>query len=177
MATKNMVIQIKTDKSLEEVKIAARETFRTLGGIIRETAYGFDIEGGNAGINFSFVANIRAAVSVTLLNPGSYQVAAVIVWNPNIWVWICLLVGWFVLGLAWIISALYLFVDPAPVYYRTLSQVEHNLNTKTITPPTAPIQADGDITQKMKKLQEMRENNLITEKEFESKKAELLAKL
>ena len=50
-----------------------------------------------------------------------------IVWNPNPLVWICLVVGFFVFGILWVVAALYLFVDPAPVYNRLMIQTERLL--------------------------------------------------
>jgi hypothetical protein len=127
MGAKTIFAEIRTNKSLEEVKVATKETFRTLGGVIQDTPYGFQIEGGGAGINFSFVATINAVVVVKQQSPGLYRIEAMIAWNPNALVWICLVVGFFMFGILWVVAALYLFVDPAPVYNRLMLQTERLL--------------------------------------------------
>ncbi len=127
MGAKSISAEIRTNKSLEEVKTAAKETFRALGGVLQDTPFGFQIEDGGAGINFSFVAKINGAIAIKQQSPGLYRIEAMIVWNPNPLVWICLFIGFFFLWFLWIIAALYLFVDPAPVYSRLISQTERLL--------------------------------------------------
>jgi len=184
MGTKTVVAEIRTDKSFEEVKVATRETFRTLGGVIQDTPYGFQIDGGTSGINFGFVATIKAAVAIRQQQAGLYRIESVIVWSPNALVWICLTVGWFVFGILELVAALYLFVDPAPVYSRLLTQVERLLNSNVSAPQILPAAASApalpqqdDFQQRLKRLQEMRDGGLITPEDYEAKKTEILARL
>ena len=105
-----------------------------------------------------------------------------IVWGPSSLVWICLVAGIFVLGLLWIIAALYLFVDPTQVYYRTITQIERVVNIATNATQRgqenlASAPSSQDATQTLRKLQEMRDAELITSKEYEAKKADILSKM
>ena len=178
MAAKTIQLPVRTNKSLVEVKSTTKEAIRAVGGIVRDTPCGFEIDGGNLGVNFSFVVQVKSAVTIKQQGPDLYQVECILVWQPNAIFWICLLAGFFFLMFLWIANVLYFFADPVSVYYRHISQVEGMLNPpvgSSLTGGSASNQ--NDTLEKLKRLQEMLNQKLITPQEYERKKSEILAKM
>lgn len=124
MGTKITSVQVRTDKTFDEVRQVVKDMLRPLGGTQRDMGYGFDIDGGSNGVRFGFVSTIKAAVKIQQRGQDAYNIECTIANSPNALFWICFVVGWFFLWFLWIICGLYFFVNPAQAYERQLSQVE-----------------------------------------------------
>jgi hypothetical protein len=123
MASKTVFYQFESTKNLVEVKQAVRKASSFLGGSIIERGDGFEIQQGVNGVNYAFAANFNAYININQTNPGKYQIQATINWNPNTLFWVCLVIGFFIFGILWIVPLLYLFIDPTSAYQQALFRV------------------------------------------------------
>lgn len=105
-----------TTTGVQGVKYAVGQALRQVGGAMHETPDGIVIEGGAQGVSMSFTAKITAVVSVRETSPNRYDVSCSLTWKPSAVVWICLIVGFFVLWFLWIISGLYFAFNPTSAY-------------------------------------------------------------
>ncbi len=124
---KTIFFTLESNKSLDQVREATKKSLMLLGGTIFEQSDGFQIKQGVNGVNFAFTANVEAFVSVRETAPNKYELFGSINWSPNALFWVCLVVGFFVFGILWIIPLLYVFVDPMPAYQQTLYRVQNIL--------------------------------------------------
>jgi len=95
-----------------------------LGGTILEFGDGFQLKGGNNRINFAFNADIEAIITVRENLPNKFDLFAAINWKPNGFFLGCLIIGFFVFGILWIIPLLYLFIDPSQAYQQKLYRIQ-----------------------------------------------------
>lgn len=118
---------LETNKPLPQVKEAVKKSLILLGGSILEQGDSFQVKQGVNGVNFAFTANVEAYISVRQTAPNKYELFSSVNWTPNALFWVCLIVGFFVFGILWIIPLLYVFVDPMPAYQQSLYRVQNIL--------------------------------------------------
>lgn len=123
MGNKTVFYALDTDRSLPQVKEAAKKSLAFLGGTILEQGEGFEIKQGINGVKFAFAANLDALVIIRQSAPSRYEFYCTINWSPNALFWVCLIIGFFVFGILWIIPLLYLFMDPSQAYQQALFRV------------------------------------------------------
>ncbi len=127
MATRTNYVQVTTNKTPEEIRNTTMTAFRALGGAMKETATGFQIVQGAQGVRFAFTAKLSALIAFRQIKPDRYEIECVLQWSPNNLVWICLAIGFFVLGILWVIPVLYLFVNPVEAYQQALHRAQQLL--------------------------------------------------
>jgi hypothetical protein len=127
MGSKTVFHLIETKKTLSDVKQATKQACSFLGGTIYERGDGFEINQGVNGVNFAFSANLKAYININQTDPEKYQIIGTINWNPNGVFWACLIIGFFVFGILWIIPLLYLFIDPTSAYQQALFRIPNFL--------------------------------------------------
>ncbi|MBU6361073.1 MAG: serine/threonine protein kinase [Chloroflexi bacterium] len=137
MGRKVLFTDIKTDKSVNGIRMAAKTAFRSVGGNHIDTADGFIIVSGIQGVNFGSTANIRATISIKALKAGHYRIECIIDWSPSAVVWICLIVGIFVFGILWLVALLYLFVNPDASYKLALDRIQGEVGMMSSVPQPA----------------------------------------
>jgi len=105
---------------------ATVQAMRQVGGQIEGVSPGtFKITQGNANVQFAFLANMAANVTVqTML--GGYTITTYINMSPNVWFWVCAVAGFFFV-IPWIGNVLYFFIDPTQQYTQALNFVQNIL--------------------------------------------------
>jgi hypothetical protein len=124
MGSKTVFYTLTTDKTMPEVKEAARKSLMFLGGSLFEAGDGFQIKQGVNGVNFAFAANFETMLNIRQAAPNKYEFFANINWTPNTLFWVCLIVGIFVFGILWVVPLLYLFIDPSQAYQDALFRIQ-----------------------------------------------------
>jgi hypothetical protein len=101
---------------------------RNVGGTIQRYANTFRITNGTQNLNFSFVADLTAEVTLTQPAPGIVDLNGTITLTPNTFFWIMGIVGLFCLWFLWGFNILYFVMDPRPNYQAALDRVstEHD---------------------------------------------------
>jgi hypothetical protein len=127
MSTKMAFYQFESNKNLSEVKEAVRKSLSFLGGITLDQGDTLVVNQGVNGVNFAFTATFQALVGIRQTTPNKYEIMANIKWSPNALFWICLVIGFFIFGILWIIPILYLFIDPTNAYSQALYRVPNFL--------------------------------------------------
>lgn len=130
MGNKTIFYQVDADnKSLEEVKAATQKALSMLGGVIQDRGDGFQINQAKNNINFSFSADFETFVSIRESKPGKFEIFVNSNWKPNAIFWVCLVVGFFIFGILWIVPILYLFIDPTSAYQQALFTINNFLKS------------------------------------------------
>jgi len=129
MGSKMVFYQLETQESLEEVKMAAIKALTPLGGQIMPYGNGLQIINGKNGVQFGWTADFTSTLNINEIKPGKFDLNCEISWKMNTTTIICLVVGFFVFGILWVIPILYLFVDPTRVYQNSLMMM-HSLLKK-----------------------------------------------
>ena len=124
MGSKTLYYQVSTDRSLEAVQGAVRQSFGLLGGSILPREDGFEVVQGTQGVQFAFTADFSGYVNIVHAEPGKYDIMCTVNWKPNTVFWICLVIGFFVFGILWIIPLLFLFIDPTSAYQQALLRIQ-----------------------------------------------------
>lgn len=127
MGSKTIFHQFETTKSLDEVKAASQKAFTMMGGTIVNRGDGFQVNQAKNGINFSFAADFETFVSIRESKPGTFEFLVNASWKPNTLFWVCLVVGFFIFGILWIVPLLYLFIDPTSAYQQALFNINNFL--------------------------------------------------
>lgn len=128
MGSKTVFYTLETDKSMAQVREATKKSLLFLGGVLLEQGDSFQIKQGANGVNFAFTANLDALINVRQSAPNKYEFFGTINWSPNGLFWACLIIGFFIFGILWIVPMLYLFLDPSQAYQQTLFRVQGLLN-------------------------------------------------
>jgi hypothetical protein len=123
MGSKTVFYTFDSDKPIEIVKDALKRSMMFLGGTMQDLGQMITITQGNNGVGNAFTAELNANVNLRCVSEKKYEVFCTIEWKPSSIVWICLVVGFFVFGILWIIPLLYLFVDPTTAYQQALYRV------------------------------------------------------
>jgi hypothetical protein len=127
MGSKIVYYQFTTDQPIDVVMNAAKRSLMLVGGEMQAFGNNLNITQGNQGVNFAFTANLEAIVSVKEAPNDQIEVMANINWKPNGIFWACLIIGFFIFGILWIIPLLYLFLDPTSTYQQALFSIPNNL--------------------------------------------------
>jgi hypothetical protein len=124
MGSRNLYEQVVTEKSPDEIKEAIKTAFRSVGGTMQETPSGVEIRQGVNGVSFAFSADFKAQVNLRQVKEKAYEIECAIQWKLNALSIICLVVGFFVFGILWIVPALFLFIRPEDAYGQALHRVQ-----------------------------------------------------
>lgn len=124
MGTKTVMYSINTQRSLPEVKQALIRALMPLGGVVTDMGEYVQIKEGKNNVNFGFTANFDAMVNIRQSAPDRYDFFGTINWNPSTIFWVCLVLGFILFGIAWIVNLLYFFIDPTAVYQQALYQTQ-----------------------------------------------------
>ena len=127
MGNKTVFYQLDSNKSLEEIKVASQKALMLMGGTIQDRGDGFQITQAKNGINFSFTADFDTFVNIRESKPGKYEFLINANWKPNALFWACLVIGFFIFGILWIVPLLYLFIDPTSAYQQALFTINNFL--------------------------------------------------
>jgi hypothetical protein len=128
MGSKTIFHQLESDKTLDEVKMATQKSLMMMGGTVQPRGDGFQLLQANTGINFAFTADFDTFVSIRESKPGKFEILVNANWKPNVLFWICLIVGFFIFGILWIVPILYFFIDPTSAYQQALFTINNFLN-------------------------------------------------
>lgn len=128
MGSKTVFYTMETDKPMAQVREAIKKSLAFLGGTQFEQGDSFQVKQGTIGVNFAFAANFEALINMRQSAPNKYEFFGTINWSPNALFWVCLIVGFFVLGILWIVPILYFFIDPSQVYQQALFRIQNMLS-------------------------------------------------
>jgi hypothetical protein len=128
MGSKTIFHQLESNKTLDEVKVATQKALMMMGGTVQPRGDGFQLLQANNGINYAFAAEFDTFVSIRESKPGKFEILVNANWKPNVLFWICLVVGFFIFGILWIVPILYLFIDPTSAYQQALFTINNFLN-------------------------------------------------
>ncbi|HOU24642.1 MAG TPA: hypothetical protein PKW05_11665 [Anaerolineae bacterium] len=124
MGSRNLYLQIDTDKTPEQIKEAMKTAFRTLGGAMHDRPTGLEIRQGTNGVSFGFAADLTASVDLRQVKENRYEIECQLNWKLNGLSIACLVIGIFVFGILWIVPLLYLFFNPESAYQQALHRVQ-----------------------------------------------------
>ena len=124
MGSKTVFHTLETDKSLPQVREALMRSLMFLGGTLTGQGDGFQVMQGVNGTSLAFTAKMEAFVNVRQSAPNKYEFFGTLNWSPNGLVWACLIIGFFVFGILWIVPLLYQFVNPVQAYQQALFRVQ-----------------------------------------------------
>lgn len=113
-------------------------SLRSLGGLVTRTASGLHVSGGSLGVNFAFTAKTEAQFDVRQVAPDRFEVTGSLQWSPAAVVWICMVVGFFIFGILWLVGLLYLFYNPTQAYQACLLGLQNSVAGTPAAPPYAP---------------------------------------
>jgi hypothetical protein len=123
MGSKSVFFQFSTPHSLEEIIDAAQRSFLSLGGQVTKVGNGLSIKDGKEGVQFGFTADFDATLMISQPKPEQYDLVCTINWKMNTLTIACLVVGFIVFGILWIIPLLHLFIDPRSQYEQALRTI------------------------------------------------------
>jgi hypothetical protein len=116
--------RLTTSEPPEVVFNAVEQSLRsTVGGSVERHGNTFLVRNGTANVNFSFMADVYAEVSLTQPVPGIVDVQGTITLTPNTFFWIMAVTGAFCLWFLWGFNILYFVMDPRPTYQSALDRV------------------------------------------------------
>lgn len=127
MGTKVLFTQVHTSAPLEQVVNALSQTVIPLGGIVTKLNNTLLIKDGKEGVQFGFSADFDSQTIVQQTATDTYNVTMNIHWKMNTLTIVCLVVGFFVFGILWIVPLLYLFIDPTTAYNNCLILLQSKL--------------------------------------------------
>jgi len=128
MGSKTIFHQLESDKTLDEVKMATQKALMMMGGTVQPRGDGFQLLQATSGINYAFAAEFDSFVSIRESKPGKFEILVNANWKPNVLFWACLIIGFFIFGILWIVPILYLFIDPTSAYQQALFTINNFLN-------------------------------------------------
>lgn len=128
MGNKMVYYSMETDRPIEQVREALKNSLMLLGGTIYQQGDGFQVQDGVNGVNFAFAAKFDAIINVRPTAPNRYEFFGNVNWSPNGLFWACLIIGFFVFGILWLVPLLYLFIDPTSAYQAAFFRVQSLLD-------------------------------------------------
>jgi len=144
MGSKTVFYTLETDQPIAQVRDALKRSLIFLGGMVFEQGNGYEVKKGANGVNFAFTADFVAYVELRQPATNKYEFFANINWTPSVLVWICLVVGFFVFGILWIVPLFYLFIDPSQAYQQALFRVQGMITTQSA--PVIPTAQPETVT-------------------------------
>jgi hypothetical protein len=128
--------RIKTDRPPDVVFTAVEQALRiTVGGTITRNANCFHILNGTNNLNFAFIADVSAQVTLTQPAPQIIDMHGMITLKPNAFFWIMGITGLFCLWFLWGFNILFFVMDPRANYQTALDRVDLGLDG---VPPIQP---------------------------------------
>jgi hypothetical protein len=124
MGSKTLFTQVASEKSIDDVKVALKQAFQSVGGLMIESPRGIEIKQGVNGVSFAFAADVSAQVNIRQVNDRLYEIECTVSWKMSALSIICLIIGLFMFGILWIVPLLYLFVNPEFSYQQSLQRVQ-----------------------------------------------------
>jgi hypothetical protein len=115
---------IVTDQPVDQVFEATRRSLDLLGGLTTPTSTGFWVVQGVQGASFGFTSNTTADIQVRQLDARRYEVVARVNWQASAVVIVCMIVGFFVFGILWLVGLFYLLYNPTVIYQQALQRIE-----------------------------------------------------
>ncbi|HEX2832834.1 MAG TPA: hypothetical protein VHW00_07455 [Thermoanaerobaculia bacterium] len=113
-----------TNESADVVYAALEHSLRmTVGGSVHREGNTIWVVNGKTNVNFGFVAEIRAQITLTQPEPGIVDISGVIRLSPNSFFWICAVAGFFCLWFLWVFNIFYFVMDPRPHYQTALDRM------------------------------------------------------
>lgn len=116
--------QLSTTAPAEQVFAAVEKSLRlTVSGTIRREHNSLYVQNGTNNLNFAFVADVSAVITLTQPSPGVVDINGTITLKPNATYWVCAIAGLFFL-IPWAVNFLYWIMDPRNNYQMALDRVE-----------------------------------------------------
>ena len=117
--------RLHTNEPPEQIFTAVEQALRiTVGGAIERHGNTFRIRQGINNLNFAFVADVYAEVTLTQPAAGIVDVHGTVTLTPNTFFWIMAVVGFFCLWFLWIFNLFFFTMDPRPNYQTALDRVQ-----------------------------------------------------
>jgi hypothetical protein len=113
---------IQTDRSPEEIRRAAIETHRFLGGNILLTENGFVIYRGTNGISLASFVNLAASITIRHPHETTYEIQTYLNWNAGS-------LPILLIFLFWPAALMYFTFDPSQAYQYALGQIQYRLQS------------------------------------------------
>jgi len=85
-------------------------------------------------VNFGFTLEPEAMVYVRDQGPNRHEIECQLQWKPTNTVWACLIIGFFVLGILWLVGLFYLLAKPEETYDQALHRVQGMLPQPQMQP-------------------------------------------
>ena len=124
MSSKSLYAQITTNQDQSGIWQAISTALTAVGGRQEPVPGGLKIKEGKLGVNFGFTLETEAVIGLRDLGSNRYEIECHLKWKPASIVWICLVVGFFVFGILWIVGLLYLLAKPGEPYEQALHRVQ-----------------------------------------------------
>jgi len=83
----------------------------------------FYVQNGTNNLNFAFVCDVSAVITLTQPSPGLVDINGTITLKPNTIYWVCAIFGLF-FSFPWVVNFLYWIIDPRTNYQMALDRVE-----------------------------------------------------
>ncbi len=117
--------QLSTTAPAEQVFAAVEKSLRlTVGGSVHREHNSFHVQNGTNNLNFAFVGDLSAVITLTQPSPGIVDMNGTITLKPNQTFWVCAIVGAFCLWFMWGVNFLYFIMDPRNNYQMAIDRVE-----------------------------------------------------
>jgi len=127
MAKKFLYSELKTNKSISEIKDAIHKSFSIVGGEVEELDNGIRIKKGVNQVRYAFTTvNFTSTITINPIGTEKYNLECSITWGPH-WLNFLMFLWGFVTIVTWIYNILFLLVKPAEVYKTALDRVSFYL--------------------------------------------------
>ena len=132
--------RIKTTQPADQVFAAVEDSLRiAVGGTIHRVENTIKVIDGTNNLNFSFVGDLSAEITLTQPSAGVIDMAGTITLKANAVFWICGIVGLFCLWFLWIANVLYFTMDPRSNYQTALDRVDLPQTGQPDLPPPPSV--------------------------------------
>ena len=120
--------RLQTTDAPATVYDAVEQSLRmNVGGTIERYGNTFRVRNGTKNVNFAFVAEFTADITLTQPAEGTIDITGTITLAPNSFFWIMLIVGFFCLWFLWGFNVAYFVIDPRTSYQMALDRVQLGL--------------------------------------------------
>ena len=131
--------RITIGQSPDQVFAAVEQSLRsTVGGSTQRVENSFHVQNGTNNLNFAFVGDLSAVVTLTEPSEGIIDINATITLKPNTVFWVCAVGGIFCLMFMWFVNLMYFILDPRPNYQMALDQIDLSPLPNGPAPPPKP---------------------------------------
>ena len=120
----NVYRRLTTNEPPSVVFDAVEQSLHTrVGGSIERHGNTFRIRNGTINLNFAFVAEVYAEITLTQPADGIVDIQGTITLTPNTFFWIMAITGAFCLWFLWGFNILFFVMDPRPNYQAALDRL------------------------------------------------------